>query len=683
MPNPEDRIGISAPENASPAGPPPPSPAPRRAPRAARRQSRFLAFVRGTAAVITIIVFVGAATGAVVGYTIYEQYAADLPSLDGLRTYQPPVVSRIYAGDDHLIAELAQERRIFVPFSAIPELVTKAFIAAEDKSFYEHKGVDPMAIARAAVTDLQRIGENRRPVGASTITQQVARNMLLGSQDVSFKRKVKEALLALRLERVLTKQRILELYLNMIYLGQGSYGVAAAAQAYFNAPLDKLTIAQAASLAALPKSPTNYNPFHEPDAALDRRNWVIDRMVETGAITAAQGQAAHAEPLGTSAYQRPQTVTGSEWFATEVKRQLIERFGQDQASQGGLVVHTSLDPVLQREADATLRNGLMDYDRHHGGWRGAAGHLGAEIGLHMDWAARLAEAKRPPGMLPDWKLGVVLEETGGSAKLGWLDGSADPNSPQPRISTIRLSRCRLGPHRQARWRKHRRDPQHGRRCGAGRPADDERGAGGRPRRRPHQPAPDPRRGGGDRFARSRHRTRARALRRLERGGQPVRPRHPGAAAAGQLVQAVRVSDRDGKGHLAQRPVHGCAVRARRLAPGELRTEHRRPHTPARGAGAVPEPRDRAAGPAYRHGFDRQDRDLLPSLRCDAAGAAGLARRGRDNGAAGSRRLRGDRRGRPPDPAQPGGQRAGPVPAMSYGGRRAWRWGPATRLSRRR
>jgi penicillin-binding protein 1A len=395
--------------------------------------------VRGVSAVITIIVVVGAASGAVVGYTIYEEFAADLPSLDGLRTYKPPVLSRIYAGDDRLIAELAQERRIFVPFSAIPDVVTKAFIAAEDKSFYEHKGVDPLAIARAAVTDLQRIGESRRPVGASTITQQVARNMLLGSNDVSFRRKAKEALLALRLERVLSKQRILELYLNMIYLGQGSYGVAAAAQTYFNKPLDQLDIAQAASLAALPKSPTNYNPFHEPDAALDRRNWVIDRMVETGAITAAQGKQAQAEPLGTAEYQRAQGVPGAEWFATEVKRELIERFGQDQATQGGLIVHTSLNPALQTEADNALRNGLMAYDRSHGGWRGPAGHLGAEIGLHMDWAARLAEAKPPAGMLPDWRLCVVLEETGGTAKVGWLDDRADPNAPLPTISTIRLA----------------------------------------------------------------------------------------------------------------------------------------------------------------------------------------------------------------------------------------------------
>ena len=424
MPFPEDRLGTSS------ISPPT---------RAKRKRSRFLAAVRGTFAVITIIGFVGAGAAAVVGYTVYQEYSADLPSLEGLRTYQPPVVSRIYAGDGHLIAELAQERRIFVPFSAIPDMVRKAFIAAEDKSFYQHRGVDPLAIARAAVTDLQRLGASRRPIGASTITQQVARNMLLTSNDLSFKRKVKEALLALRLERVLTKERILELYLNQIYLGQGSYGVAAAAQAYFNRSLDQLTPAQAAMLAALPKSPTNYNPFREPEAALDRRNWVIDRMVETGAITAEQGRAAHAEALGTDAYRRPATVAGSEWFGGDVKRQLIERFGQDQALQGGLIVHTSLDPALQLQADDALRHGLMAYDRTHGGWRGPVGHLGAGLGLHTDWAARLAAAKAPAGMLPNWHLAVVVEETASQARLGWLRTDIPGQSPQPTLSTIHLS----------------------------------------------------------------------------------------------------------------------------------------------------------------------------------------------------------------------------------------------------
>ena len=424
MPSPEDRLGTSSLT---------PSPRPQRG------RSRFLGAVRGIFAVITIVGFVGAGGAAIVGYTVYEEYSSDLPSLDGLRTYQPPVVSRIYAGDDRLVAELAQERRIFVPFSAIPDIVKKAFIAAEDKSFYQHRGVDPMAIARAAVTDLQRLGESRRPIGASTITQQVARNMLLASNDLSFKRKVKEALLALRLERVLTKERILELYLNQIYLGQGSYGVAAAAQAYFNKSLDELTPAQAAVLASLPKSPTNYNPFREPKQHLTVVTGSSIAWLRLGAISSEQGRIAHAEDLGPAAYKRPATVIGAEWFANDVKRQLIERFGQDQALQGGLVVHTSLDPSLQVQADKALRQGLMAYDRSHGGWRGPASHLGTDIGLNTDWAARLADAKAPLGMLPAWHLAVVLEASGSQAKLGWLDDRLADQSPQPVVSTIHLS----------------------------------------------------------------------------------------------------------------------------------------------------------------------------------------------------------------------------------------------------
>jgi penicillin-binding protein 1A len=428
MPSPEDRL-------APPVAAVPPAP-----PRTRRHGwgGRVLAGVRGIFAMLTIMLALAAGAAGLVAWSKYQEYAADLPSLDGLRTYQPLVMSRIYAGDDRLIAELASERRIFVPFAAIPDVVQKAFIAAEDKSFFQHNGVDPLAIARAAITDLQRIGESRRPVGASTITQQVARNMLLGSNDVSFRRKAKEALLALRIERTLTKQRILELYLNAIYLGQGSYGVAAAAQAYFNKPLDQLSIAQAAMLAALPKSPTNYNPFRDPDAALARRNWVIDRMVETGAITAQQGLAAKAEDIGPDAYQRPETVTGAEWFEGEVRRQLIERFGQDQTSQGGLIVHTSLDPALQQDADAALRQGLMTYDHAHGGWRGPAGRLPG-MGLHTDWAARLADFPRPGGMLPEWRLAIVLEETAAQAKLGWLDDRISGESPHPVISALKLS----------------------------------------------------------------------------------------------------------------------------------------------------------------------------------------------------------------------------------------------------
>ena len=215
--------------------------------------------------------------------------------------YQPPVMSRVYAGDSRLLAELASERRIFVPVTAIPDIVKQAFISAEDQNFYTHRGVDPLAIARAAVFDLAHAGQGKRPIGASTITQQVAKNMLLDNQ-MSFARKAKEAILAMRIEKNLSKDRILELYLNEIYLGLGSYGVAAAAQSYFNKPLDKLTIAEAAFLAALPKAPNNYNPFKYPGCGARRgATRCSTAWPRTTSITAAQagrGQGAAGHPVG-------------------------------------------------------------------------------------------------------------------------------------------------------------------------------------------------------------------------------------------------------------------------------------------------------------------------------------------------------------------------------------------------
>jgi penicillin-binding protein 1A len=406
------------------------------APRPKRRQSRFLAAVRGIFALLFAMGVVAAGAGALIGWNIYARYTADLPALDGLRAYQPPVMSRVYAGDDRLMAELATERRIFIPITAIPERVKQAFIAAEDKNFYTHHGVDPFAIARAAFTDLQRVGEARRPVGASTITQQVARNMLLNSNAVSFERKVKEALLAIRIEHALTKQRILELYLNEIYLGQGAFGVAAAAQTYFNKPLDQLTIGEAAMLGALPKSPSNYNPFRAPEAARTRRDWVIDRMVETGAITAAQAAEAHAEPLLPHAYRRPELVPGAEWFAEDVRRQLLERFGQDATTEGGLIVHTSLDSGLQAKADKALHDGLMAYDRRHGGWRGPVGHV-SDIAVHGDWQDALGRTARPAGMMPAWQLAVVIEDDGTEAKLGVLPAPGTDGAPH--LAALALS----------------------------------------------------------------------------------------------------------------------------------------------------------------------------------------------------------------------------------------------------
>ncbi|WP_342627477.1 PBP1A family penicillin-binding protein [Nguyenibacter vanlangensis] len=375
------------------------------------------------------------AAGSLAVWTKYEQLVADLPTVDGLRTYQPPVMSRLYSGDDRVMAELAAERRIFVPYAAIPDRVKNAFIAVEDQKFYSHGGVDPFAIARAALTDLT-MRKGRRPLGASTITQQVARVMLLGSNAVSLARKAKEALLAIRIEQTLSKDKILEIYLNEIYLGAGAYGVGAAAQTYFNKPLDQLDIAQAAFLGGLPKSPTNYNPYRYPEQAKERRDFVLQRMAEVGAITWDEARAAQAEPLMPQSFVRPGPVPGSEWFAEEVRRQLIERYGQDMTMQGGLAVHTSLDPHLQQIATKAVRDGLMAYDRAHGGWRGPVGHLDdvavARATVTGDWQGALVHAAPPPGMLNAWRLAVVLSPATG--EVGWLDGL--PAQPTPRTGRL-------------------------------------------------------------------------------------------------------------------------------------------------------------------------------------------------------------------------------------------------------
>ncbi|MBN8875503.1 MAG: penicillin-binding protein 1A [Rhodospirillales bacterium] len=415
------------PPNAGPRGP-------ERDKRPARRRPLVVRMLRGLfGAMLGIVLLVGV-VGAAGGWMAWQHFSAGLPDVDGLRNYQPPVMSRVYAGDARLLAELATERRIFVPFSAIPDVVRRAFVSAEDQNFWTHRGVDPVAIARAAATDLMHIGQGRRPIGASTITQQVAKNMLLDNAP-TLSRKAKEAILAMRIEQTLTKERILELYLNEIYLGLGSYGVAAAAQAYFNKPLDQLTVAEAAFLAALPKAPNNYNPFKYPDAARARRDWVIDRMADDRVITAQQATQAKAEPIVPSEFRRPPPIPGAEWFTEEVRRQLVAQFGQDATTQGGLMVRTSLDPVLQTAAEKSLRDGLMAYDRKQGGWRGPVTHLDAGAALDRDWQTALAQVARPPGMLPAWRLAVVLGATDQEARIGWI--AAD--NQQPRTGTLLLS----------------------------------------------------------------------------------------------------------------------------------------------------------------------------------------------------------------------------------------------------
>ena len=297
--------------------------------------------VRIAATVLGILVIV-AFLGAGGALFVFHHFGRDLPDYTQLADYQPPVMTRVHAGDGQLLAEYAIEKRVFVPVKAMPRRVVQAFLAAEDKNFYYHPGIDVIGVLRAALTNVKNIGQQRRPVGASTITQQVAKNFLL-SNEVSWDRKIKEAILAFRIERAFTKDRILELYLTQIYLGFGSYGVAAAALNYFNKSLDELSIAEAAFLAALPKAPNNYNPLLYPDAAKTRRDWVIGRMLADVSITVDEAVRAKAEPMAVRRRSEIKFVD-AEYFAEEVRRELLGRYGETQLYKGGLSVRTTLDP---------------------------------------------------------------------------------------------------------------------------------------------------------------------------------------------------------------------------------------------------------------------------------------------------------------------------------------------------
>ena len=377
------------------------------------RLRTLVSLVRFAFVVVVLLAIIG---GGVAGVTIWY-FGRDLPDYQQLANYQPPIATRLLAGDGRLLAEYATERRVFVPISVIPKRVTNAFLSAEDKNFYSHHGVDPISILRAAVTDLGRWRSNRRPIGASTITQQVAKNMLL-SNEVSLQRKIKEMLLATRIDDALPKDRILELYLNEIYLGSGAYGVAAAALTYFDKSLDELTVPEAAFLAGLPKAPNNYSPVRFPQAAKSRRDWVIDRMLEDGNITAAEATAAKAEPVAMRHREATQLANAA-YFSEEVRRELLARYGEKILYQGGLTVRTSLDNRLQADADKTLRDGLIAYDRSNGGWRGAVDHIDPT----GDWPARLAQQAQPPGAdAVGWQLAMVIRAEADGAEIGLKNG---------------------------------------------------------------------------------------------------------------------------------------------------------------------------------------------------------------------------------------------------------------------
>ena len=338
-----------------------------------------------------------------------------LPDYKQLAKYEPAVTTRLYAGDGQLLKEYATEQRLFMPVNKIPDLVKQAFISAEDKKFYKHSGVDYVGIIRAVISNIKNIGTGRRPSGASTITQQVAKNFLLSSE-LSYIRKIKEAMLAWRMEQAFTKDHILELYLNEIYLGNRSYGVAAAALNYFDKSLSELTLEEAAYLAALPKGPNNYNPRTRYDAAIARRNWVIGRMLEEGYIDEYAAETAKAQPL--KVVERDDTfVKHAEYFSEEVRREIEKKFGDEALNEGGLIVRTTVNPKLQEIATRVFRESLQEYDRRHG-WRGAT----ANIELKDDYMSVLAKTVLPVGAEPSWKKAVVTLVKSDKAEIKTVDG---------------------------------------------------------------------------------------------------------------------------------------------------------------------------------------------------------------------------------------------------------------------
>jgi len=366
-----------------------------------RSIARVLGFIFATGAMVFVV-----AAGVLAAFI--WKYEQDLPDYSQLKNYEPPVTTRVHAADGSLLAEYSRERRLYLPSTAIPKLVKEAFISAEDKNFYSHWGFDPEGIMRAGLVYLQG---SRHIQGASTITQQVAKNFLLNS-DRTIDRKIREILLSLRIESAYSKDKILELYLNEIYLGLSNYGVAAAALNYFNKSVHELTISEAAYLAALPKEPSALNPFRNHDRAVERRNYVIGRMAEDGYITADEARQARAEPLAVNPRVLTPNSIAAGFFAEEVRRELSERYGEQKLYEGGLSVRTTLDPKMQLMARKALVDGLVRFDEAHG-WHGVI----KSIDLGQDWGVPLADIPAYGDIKP-WRLAVALDIGNNGIRIG-------------------------------------------------------------------------------------------------------------------------------------------------------------------------------------------------------------------------------------------------------------------------
>ena len=354
---------------------------------------------------------------------VWIYFATGLPSSQSLLAYQPPLPTNVRGYDGTPVQTFARERRVELSYDEYPPLVVHAFISAEDKAFFTHHGIDFPGLIGAVFDYTKKSVTGGRAKGGSTITQQVAKYLLKDSS-YNIGRKVREAILAFRLESTLSKQQILELYLNSIFLGRNAYGVQAAARAYFDKDVNELTLPEAAYLAVLPKAPANYDPVRATQKALDRRNYVLREMYKNGYIKEDAWRAAAATPLGTIRYGSSEKFRQQGgYFMEEVRRELIKRFGENAESggnslyAGGLWVRTSMDPKLQDAAAQALRDGLTRFDGGRG-WR----DTGLSVDMSKDWSGQLDRA--PVGVgFPDWRKAVVLSKDSGEATIGFTNGS--------------------------------------------------------------------------------------------------------------------------------------------------------------------------------------------------------------------------------------------------------------------
>ncbi|MCA1285546.1 penicillin-binding protein 1A [Salipiger bermudensis] len=406
--------------------------------------TRFiLSFFGGIFSIITLGIMMFALT---VGAVIWI-YGQDLPSHESLAQYTPPTISRIYSQEGRIIDEFAQERRLFTPADQIPDLVKEAFISAEDKNFYTHQGYDPRGIAAAVVDAVKSRGRDVR--GASTITQQVMKNFLLDG-DRRAERKIKEIILATRVEQALSKEKILELYLNEIFLGQNSYGVTAAAQTYFNKTLSELEPHEAAFLASMPKAPSDYHPVRNKERLLQRRDYVLREMHDNGYLSDEVYEHERAQPLRSvqngdfEPYQR--SLPPRDYFTDEIRRQLTRDFGEGEFFSGGFSVRATLDPEMQTKAAESLRISLENYDRSLGRWRGTGKTIPEEqLGSEEAWREALSNTSvaRDIDLESEWLPAVVLEVGDSAMRLG-IEGVATDDArgtsvPRDDISWVRGS----------------------------------------------------------------------------------------------------------------------------------------------------------------------------------------------------------------------------------------------------